>query len=273
MIGISFHSAGFVDRPLGWVIEHLAGIGYDGIEIVCGPEAHIRTGDPLAPQLEKTKARLAATGLRVAAINPLTQPAMANFAQQDLEGAIERWSLFVDIAVELGSRNVNFLPGWLSEGDKPAWEALIKALHGIMPHAEEKGVNLAIHNHEGQIIDSPDKCLRLIEAVGSPNLKVLCDITNFYILGADIAEAVHRVGPHVVHCHVKGVVGKYPVNEFLVPGEEGDELPFGEFASALGDVGYDQFISVEVFQFMRQDKAQIGYDLMSAGLRSLGLRG
>ena len=273
MIGISFHSGGFVDKPFPWAVEHLASVGYDAIEIVCGPEAHIRTGEPLEPQLEQARGLLEKHGLQVSAINPYTQPAMVNFAKEDFEGAVDRWRLLVDIATALGSRNVNFLPGWLPDGDRVAWELLIRVLKELMPYAGERGINLAIHNHEGQIIDSPDKCLRLIEAVGSPNLKVLCDITNFYILGADIAEAVHRVGPHVVHCHVKGVVGKYPVNEFLVPGEEGDELPFGEFASALGDVGYDQFISVEVFQFMRQDKAQIGYDLMSAGLRSLGLRG
>ena len=272
MIGISFHSAGFANEPLPWVIEHLAGIGYDAIEIVCGPEAHIRTGDPLGPQLGRAKAALAENGLGVAAINPYTQPALANFAQENLQGAIDRWSLLIDIAEELGSKNVNFLPGWLPDGDRVAWEAAIAALRELTKYGEEKGVTLAIHNHEGQIIDSPDKCLRLIDEIGSPNLGVLCDITNFYILGADIAEAVHRVGPHIVHCHVKGVIGKYPSARFIVPGEEGDEMPFGPFATALGDVDYDQCVSVEVFPFMRQDKAEIGYELFSSGLGERGLR-
>ena len=272
MIGISFHSAGFLSRPLPWVIEHLAGIGYDAIEVNCGPKAHIRTGEPLEPQLEMAKASLAEHGLVVAAINPLTQPALANFAHEDLQGAIDRWCLLIDIADTLGCGNVNFLPGWLPDGDRVAWEAAIAALRELTQYGEEKGVTLAIHIHEGQIIDSPDKCLRLIEEVGSPNLGVLCDITNFYILGGDVTEAVRRVGPHTMHCHQKGVVGKYPFNKFLVPGEEGDELPFGAFATALGEAGYGQCISVEVFDFMRQDKAQIGYDLISAGLAERGLR-
>ena len=33
MIGISFHTGGFVDKPLTWVLEHLAKVGYDGVEI------------------------------------------------------------------------------------------------------------------------------------------------------------------------------------------------------------------------------------------------
>ncbi|MBC7235251.1 MAG: sugar phosphate isomerase/epimerase [Chloroflexi bacterium] len=272
MIGISYHSGGMVDKPLAWVIEHLAHIGYDGIEIVCGPEAHIRTGDPLPPQLDQTRTLLAEHGMAVVAINPYTQPPLAQFAHQDFEGAVARWSLLIDIAVELGSRNVNFLPGWLAEGDKQAWEVLIAALKALAPYAEGKGVNLAIHNHEGQIIDSPDKCLNLIEQVGSERLKVLCDITNFWILGADVEQAVRRVGPYITHCHQKGVAGKYPFNKFLVPGEEGDELPFLPFAHALGEIGYEGYISVETFSWMRADKAQIAYDLISKGLSALGLR-
>jgi sugar phosphate isomerase/epimerase len=272
VIGISYHSGGLVDKPLPWVIEHLAGIGYDGIEIVCGPEAHIRTGDLLAPQLEQARTLLAQAGLKVAAINAYTQPAMANFGQQDHDEAVRRWSLLVDIAVELCSANVNFLPGWLPEGDQKTWEILIAVLVDLAPYAEERGVNLAIHNHEGQIIDSPDKCVRLIDAVGSHRLKVLCDITNFYILGADVKQAVHRVGPYIVHCHQKGVVGRYPFNRFIAPGAEGDELPFDAFATALAEVDYHQFISVETFTWQPADKTQVAYDLISSHLRALGLR-
>ena len=272
MIGISYHSGGFADKPLSWVVQHLAETGYDAIEIVCGPEAHIRTGDPLGPQLDAAKALLSRWGLKVAAINPYTQPSMVVFAQQDYAETVRRWSLLVDIAVALGSQVVNFLAGWLAEGDRVAWELLIRVLRDLAPHAERNGVHLAVHNHEGNIIDSPDKCLNLIAQVGSPNLRVLCDITNFYILGGDVDLSVQRLGPHIVHCHDKGCVGKYPYNRFIVPGEEGDELPFDDFARALGSVGYEGCISVETFQFMRQDKAKIAYEMMSARLRKLGLR-
>lgn len=272
MIGISFHSGGHVDKPLPWVIEHLGTIGYDAIEIVCGPEAHIRTGDPLEPQLEQTKRLLAQFNLQVAAINPYTLPPMVNLAKEDRAKAESFWTLLMDIALELGSKNVNFLPGWLPDGDAEAWKLLIDVLKVLTKRAEAKSVYLAIHDHESMIIDSPDKCVNLIEQVGSPNLKVLCDITNFYILGADVAQAVHRVGPYIVHCHVKGVKGKYPYAQFLVPGEEGDEFPFDPFAKALAEVRYTGCISVEGFKWQRQDKAQVAYDMISTRLRALGLR-
>lgn len=272
MIGISFHTGGLVDRPLAWVLEHLGSIGYDAAEIVCGPEAHIRTGEPLAPQLAESKRLLADSGLRVAAINPYTLPAMVNLAKEDRARAIAFWTLLMDLAGELDAATVNFLPGWLPDGDAVAWKLLIEVLQELTQRATQRGVNLAIHNHESQIIDSPDKALRLIEAVGSPHLKVLCDITNFFILGADIRQAVQRVGPYIVHCHEKGVRGKYPFAEFLVPGEEGDEFDFDTFARALGELGYTGCISVEGFKWQREDKAHIAYAMMSARLRALGLR-
>jgi len=272
MIGISLHSGAFVDKPLPWVIEHLGSLGYDGIEIVCGPTAHIRTGEPLEPQLDDAKRLLAENNLKVAAINPYTHPSMAPSAKQDRQETIAFWSQLMDIAVELGARNVNFLPGWLPDGDREAWQILIDVLKPLAKRADGMGLNLAIHNHEGQIIDSPDKCLLLIEQVGSPALKVLCDITNFHILGGDVAQAVERVGPYIVHCHEKGVKGKYPFNEFIVVGDEGDELPIDDFYAALGRLGYDAYVSMEGFSWMRDDKAVIAYNAMSERLRALNLR-
>ena len=272
MIGISLHTGAFVDKPLPWVIEHLGSLGYDGIEIVCGPSAHIRTGEPLEPQLEQAKRLLEENHLKVAAINPYTHAAMAQSAKEDREETIAFWSTLMDIAVELGSKNVNFLPGWLPDGDREAWVTLIDVLKPLAARADSMGLNLAIHNHEGQIIDSPDKCLLLIEQVGSPALKVLCDITNFYILGGDVAQAVQRVAPHIVHCHEKGVKGKYPFNEFIVAGEEGDELPVDAFYAALGSIGYSGYVSMEGFHWMRDDKAVVAYNMMSARLRALELR-
>ncbi|MCD6520452.1 MAG: hypothetical protein J7M05_11080, partial [Anaerolineae bacterium] len=59
---------------------------------------------------------------------------------------------------------------------------------------------------------------------------------------------------------------------FLVPGEEGDELPFDAFARALGEVGFARYISVETFSWMREDKAELAYRMISETLHALGQR-
>lgn len=272
MISLCYHSGGMVDKPLEWVIEHLSGIGYDGMEIVCGPKAHIRTDTLTDSRLREVKDALTTNGLKAAVINPYTAPNLMNMAKENPAEAERFYAQLMDIAAELGAGGVNFLTGWSSDGDADAWKVLIKTLQPMLKRAEHMGLTMNIHNHEATTIDAPDKVTLLIDHLGMPNLKLLCDITNFYILGSDIPETVHKLSDHIVHCHVKGVRGRYPFNEFLVPGEEGDELDFRTFAEALGRIGYDHYISVETFSRMREDKAQIAYEMMSTVLSELGLR-
>ena len=270
MIGISFHTGGFQDKPFDWVARHLAEVGYDAVEIVCGPSAHIRTSDPLAPQLDAARALLAETGLRVAAINPYGVKPLPNYAETEDYYAF--YTRLIDIAVELGGPTVNFLPGRFPDSCAGAWRKLVELLKPLLYYAGERGINMTIHNHENMVLDTPDKTRLIIEQVGLPNLKSLCDITNYYILGSEIEAAVERVAPWTIHCHLKGVVGTFPFNHFVVPGERGDEFPFDRFAMALGAHGYDRYISVETFSFMREDKARIAYEMMASRLAALGLR-
>jgi sugar phosphate isomerase/epimerase len=270
MIGLSFHTGGFQDKPLAWVARHLAEIGYDGIEIVCGPTAHVRTGEPLEAQLEAAREVLRETGLRVVAINPYGVKPLANYAQD--EDAYAFYTRLIDIAAGLGAPTVNFLPGRFPESCAAAWRTLVETVKPLLYYAGERGVGLTVHNHENMVLDTPDKTRLFIEQVGLPNLKSLCDITNYYILGYGIEDAVERLAPWTIHCHLKGVVGRFPFHHFLVPGERGDEFPFEPFAKALAGVGYTGCISAETFSYMREDKARRAYDMMARSLLFQGHR-
>jgi sugar phosphate isomerase/epimerase len=271
MIGLSFHTGGLVDKPLPWVINHLAEIGYDGIEIVCGPTAHIR---PEAPpdELDSIRLLLEQHRLKVAAINPYTVRPLPEMARDSEAETRQFYQRLIDIAVTLGAPNVNFLTGKPAGSDADGWRGMINALKPILHYAGESRVSLAIHNHENHLIDTPEKASLLIETVGLPNLKALFDVTNFYILGSDVPEAVRKLAPHLRHAHIKGVVGMFPYNHFLVPGEPGDQFPFDPFAQALAEASYDGHISVETFSYMREDKARLAHGFLAGRLKALGLR-
>jgi sugar phosphate isomerase/epimerase len=269
MIGLSFHTGGLVDKPLTWVVPHLAEIGYDAVEIVCGPTAHLRP-DAAADELDSVRRLLEHHKLKVAAINPYTVKPLPEMAAEG--GAQTFYEQLVEIAVSLGAPAVNFLTGKPPGNDADGWRAMIAALKPILHFAQARRIDLSIHNHENHLIDAPDKARLLIQSIGYPNLKVLFDVTNFYILGSDIPEAVRRLGPYLRHAHIKGVVGMFPYNHFLAPGETGDQFPFDPFAVALSDVGYEGYISVETFSYMREDKARIAFDFLAGRLRALGLR-
>ncbi|NKB70160.1 MAG: TIM barrel protein [Candidatus Latescibacteria bacterium] len=273
MIGISYHAGGMGDLPLEQVLDILSETGYDAVEMMCGPQAHVPSGEINDALLDQVKAQIHGRGLKVSVINPFAGPGLYQLALEDQQRAVDHYALLLDVALGLEARGVNFLTGYGGDqGDNFAWRLLIDVLKPICRRAEEKGLTVHIHNHEATTIDAPDKVPLLIEHVGSPSLRLLNDITNFYHLGSDIATVTEQLAPLTVHCHVKGVKGMYPYSTFLIPGEEDDELDFHAFAAALERAGYDGYISVETFPHMRPEKARIAYDMMAATLRELGLR-
>jgi len=273
MIGISYHAGGMKDIPLQEVITILADTGYDAIEMMCGPEAHIRSGEVTDGLLKDVKTMVSDSGLKVSVINPFTGKGLYQLAAEDQQAAIDHYALLQDVAAALGAEGVNFLTGYGGDkGDAFAWRLLVDVLQPICRRAEELGLTMNIHNHEATTIDTSSKVTLLIEHVGSDALKSLNDITNFYHLGEDIAEVTEKLGALTAHCHVKGVTGMYPYSTFLIPGEKGDALDFRTFAASLGKIGYDKYISVETFPHMRMEKTRIAYDMMAATLKELGLR-
>ena len=52
------------DIPLHEVITLLSEVGYDAIEMMCGPEAHIPSGEVTDSLLKEVKARTADHGLK-----------------------------------------------------------------------------------------------------------------------------------------------------------------------------------------------------------------
>jgi sugar phosphate isomerase/epimerase len=61
----------------------------------------------------------------------------------------------------------------------------------------------------------------------------------------------------------------FPFHHFLVPGEPGDEFDFESLVGALARAGYDGFISVETFSWMREDKAAVAHAMMRPVLERL----
>src|SRR5262245_58638396 len=122
MIGLSFHSGGIVDKPLSWVIRNLGDLGYDGIEIVCGPQAHIRPAEATESQLQIHREELDRAGLQCVAINPYTVKPLVEMERDG--GARAFYEQLIDLAVALGAPTVNFLPGRFPGGDAEAWRQL-----------------------------------------------------------------------------------------------------------------------------------------------------
>jgi 3-oxoisoapionate decarboxylase len=116
------------------------------------------------------------------------------------------------LAAQVGARAVRTTISQCLEGDRsqygrPGWkdhlEALVKPLRRAADVAQDVGIPIGIENHQ-------DLCsweLRwLIEQVNSPRCGAVMDCGNALAVGEHPAAFLERIGPHLVHVHLKDYV-------------------------------------------------------------------
>jgi len=58
--------------------------------------------------------------------------------------------------------------------------SLVETLRPLAAKAEQEGVVLAMETHAVSIMDPPEKCREIVEAVGSDNLRLILDVVNHF---------------------------------------------------------------------------------------------
>ncbi|WP_162343356.1 sugar phosphate isomerase/epimerase family protein [Cyclobacterium salsum] len=139
----------------------------------------------------------------------------------------------IDVAKALGCTNV--LLAFFGEGDlredSEGQAEVVRRLRKVVPKAEAMGVNLAIESWL-----SAEEHLRLIEAIGSPHVKVYYDVANATEMGYDIFREMELLGTeHICEIHFKengNLLGQGKVN-------------FQRVKSTLEKMGYKNWIIME----------------------------
>jgi sugar phosphate isomerase/epimerase len=110
--------------------------------------------------------------------------------------------------------------------------------------AAAKGHDVVLlHENEKQIYgDNPQRCLDIIESVGSPQLRVAWDPANFVQGGVQpFTDGYHLLRPYLDYLHVKDAV---MATAEVVPVGEGDGQ-VSQTLAALKEDGFDGFFSME----------------------------
>jgi L-ribulose-5-phosphate 3-epimerase len=161
---------------------------------------------------------------------------------------IARSKLFIDLAVDLGTKIVTTHIGHLPDDERtPQWEIGIAAVTDLAKYAESHGCLFASETGP----ESPVVLKRFLDKVPSKGMRVNYDPANFIMLGPfDHIGGVKVLKDYIVHTHakdgiclMKGEGGRG--NEFLeVPlGEGGVAFPY--YLKALDDIGYKGFLTIE----------------------------
>jgi L-ribulose-5-phosphate 3-epimerase len=204
-------------------------LGLDGVQVSMGNvenDLHLRRPDVQRAYRDAA----AASGVRVAGI------ALDVFNQVPYKSdpRTEQWvSDSIDVARALDAKVV--LLAFFERGDlrnDPAGqEEVIRRLRRVAGKAVERGVILGIESW----LSAADH-MRIIDAVGSPNVQVYYDVANSTQMGYDIAAEIRALGrDRICEFHAKE-------NGFLL-GQ--GRIDFASVRKAIDDIGYTGWLQIE----------------------------
>jgi sugar phosphate isomerase/epimerase len=258
---IGYCTWGMPTVPVDTFVPFLAGLGYDGIELTVIPGYTTELS-----RLDTAERKRIAQMLKD---NHLELPAIAghtSIVERDPDVAAQHWKRLTD-AVDLAT-------DWALDGTPPPidttvggmsvdWDSLrdllFERMGELVRYGEQRGVVIAVEPHVGNMLDSVDRVLELLDAIRSPFLKLNFDISHFNVQGVPYQESVAALAPHSVHTHVKSERGRAPHHEFLIPGEA--EFDWVGYLHAMREHGYDDYITAEVSIMVQR---RPGYDPLAA---------
>ena len=130
--------------------------------------------------------------------------------------------------------------GWKYE-DASARAAEI--LHGVAETAQEGGVTIAMEplgRAETNFLNTAEETVRLIRQVDHPALRLHLDVKAMSDEEKDIPTIIRESQSDLAHFHA---------NDPNLRGPGFGEVDFAPIAETLSEVGYDGFVSVEVFDY------------------------
>jgi sugar phosphate isomerase/epimerase len=258
---LGYSTWGMPTLPIETAIGHVAGLGFEGIELTVVPGYSTELSTLDAAERRRIRKLLDSSGLAL--------PSIAVHRDLVVDDA-EQWAAnlaflqkSIDLATELegpeGIPVINNLVGGKSGEFDLQHDRLIERLGQVLEYAVPRGVTIAIEPHVFTILESPLTTKQIIDEIDSPQLRVQFDISHFDVLGFTLDESVSVLAPLAVHTHVKDQRGRSPNHEFLTPGT--GPFDYVAYLKAMRQAGYEGFITGEV-SVMVQRKP--GYDPLAA---------
>jgi D-psicose/D-tagatose/L-ribulose 3-epimerase len=216
--------------------------GFDTVEIPVEDPSHI---DPAA-----VKAAAAKAGIAVGSICACMGPGRdLRGSDEDQKNGSDYVRTLIDQAAEMGCpRVIGPIYSVVGKADavepaqqKVEFDLVVKNLKPLAKHAESKGVTLCIeplNRFETDFLNTCDKGLKLLKAVGSKAVKLHLDTFHMNIEEKNQAAAILKAGKNLGHFHACG-------SDRGTPG--GDHIDWKPIVGALKKIGYQGDVVIESF--------------------------
>lgn len=134
---------------------------------------------------------------------------------------------------------------WI-EDDQPrdrAWNHAVELLRDVSETAGELGVTIALEplsTKEANLLTSAEETVRMIEQIDHPATQLHLDVKAMCAEDKPIPDVIRENQKYLAHFHA---------NDSNLRGPGYGDTDYGPIFGALQDIGYDGYVSVEVFDY------------------------
>lgn len=244
----------------GWklrdVMEYSKSAGYDGVEIA--PFTLADSVVQLSPQERREiRENAESVGLEVVGLHWLLVKPEGLYINHPDKALRDRTSRYLQELIRfcgdigghmmvVGSpKQRNMVEG---VAYSEAWKLAKEVFGQCLVVAEERGVTLCVEPlspEETNFINTAGEAIQMAREMDSPNFRIILDVKAMSSEGKDIPSIVRSARGWVAHVHA---------NDANKRGPGFGCTDFVPIARALRDIGYDNYVSVEVFDFSPDPK-------------------
>jgi len=257
---LAYSTNAYTRTSLIEALSSIAEIGFEGAEILCD-HPHLFPGRTTADEIEAIQKLLDEKQLGISNINANTancyfnplppenvfEPSLSSANKAYREWRINFSQEAIRLASSLGARCISVTSGHPGSGGSPQQGLgyFIESLQQICEVADKYDVHVGIEYEPGLLVERATEVAEVIEQVGSAHLGVNLDIGHSYLNWETATEAIDCLAGRIWNVHVEDIAQRKHFH--LVPGD--GDLPIEEYLNRLKHVGYDGYLTVELYTF------------------------
>lgn len=212
------------------------GIGYiemrgvDGKNIAECSKEEIRA---VAKKCRNAGVRISAVGSPLGKIN----------ISDDMEPHMESMRDLMEKAKILGTEYIRVFSFYMPQGEAPEKyrDEVLKRMERMAAAAKQQDIVLLHENEKGIYGDTPERCLDVLESIGSEHMWATFDPANFIQCGCQpYPSAYEMLKPYIRYIHIKDATKE----GIVVPSGQG-VAQMGALLKRVKEDGYQGFLSLE----------------------------
>jgi sugar phosphate isomerase/epimerase len=232
---LAFSTLGVPGMPIADVVRLAAEHGYQGVELRAHPE------EPVHPGISALERAAVVEEFEKGGVEILTVAGYVRVAAEgDDRPVLDELAGLVELAHDLGARNIRVFPGGGDRDPAAADATAARRLAAAAPYAADLGVRVLLETHDSHRAGAA--VARVMETVGHGQIGALWDVMHTWLTGEEPAASHAVLAPHLGYVQVKDIASA----DDLTPLPLGaGVLPLGACLDALGGDAWDGWVCWE----------------------------